>query len=313
MWLVVCFFLSVSPTVSCRLVQASSSPLWPSHVPVYVLATPVIVKGSHSRHPCSSESGDWLCAVCSGSLDRKPLFKPWLRICRREPMVPKFWGLGTVLRYVFLLLEQLSEMFKKSLNVVFACAEKGHLKATESVYLFWNSHHLKLKSTQLGVEPQEEKGRSNSVWLVLFLLTPTPVRFCQTWRNRNISKLLIYVPQLKELSGKNDPRFTVGPQTRRKSLPWLLMTLLIPDSYRALVFLLTFLLYTLVYFPFCSTGFFFAQHSCKVQRRSSVDPCCPFCSLHFLTITAGLSPDKSSGPACLPDCVQRWPIDGHHS
>lgn len=45
---------------------------------------------------------------------------------------------------------------RKSLNVVFACAEKGHLEATESVYLFWNLHHLKLESAQLGVKPQEE-------------------------------------------------------------------------------------------------------------------------------------------------------------
>lgn len=94
------------------------------------------------------------------------------------------------------------------------------------------------------------------------------------------------------------------------------MTLLISDSYRASVFLLAFLLYTLVFFIFLSapqlTYFYFFLPS-TVQKRSGVDPCRPFCGLHFLTITAGPSPVKCNGPACLPDCVQRWPIDGHHS
>lgn len=84
------------------------------------------------------------------------------------------------------------------------------------------------------------------------------------------------------------------------------MTLLISDSYIASLFLLTFLLHTFVFFIFLSapqlTYLFFSPHT--VQRRSGVDPCCPFCALHFLTITAGPSPDKSNGPACLPDCVQ---------
>lgn len=40
---------------------------------------------------------------------------------------------------------------------------KATEEATERVDLFWNSCHSKLESTQLGVRPQEEKGRSNSV------------------------------------------------------------------------------------------------------------------------------------------------------
>lgn len=45
----------------------------------------------------------------------------------------------------------------------------------------------------------------------------------------------------------------------------------------------------LIYFPRA------AQH----RNRCRVDPCCPFFSPEFLTITPSLTPDKSNGPTCL--------------
>lgn len=86
------------------------------------------------------------------------------------------------------------------------------------IHTLWRSNVL-----SWGLKPQEEKDGLTASDL-LFSLTLTPARFCQTWQNGNISKLLIYVPQPKDVSGKNDPRCTVGSQ-RGGTLPWLLMTL----------------------------------------------------------------------------------------
>lgn len=109
---------------------------------------------------------------------------------------------------------------------------------------------------------------------------------------------------LTDLSGKNDPWCTVGSKARRSSLPWLLMSLLSSNLYGFLCFSPLFSQSVLVVFFFhltcllsvCNT----LQKMC-FNWKCPVDLRCSFCCLQFLTITPGLSPDKSKGPA-----LSRW-------
>lgn len=95
------------------------------------------------------------------------------------------------------------------------------------------------------------------------------------------------------------PWCTVGTKARRKSLPRLIMTLFTSVSHRALFSPLlshSMRWCAFSFFLFHSLFIFYVQHTTKVWPALSF--------LQFLTITAGLSPDKSNEPACLPESVQ---------
>ncbi len=110
------------------------------------------------------------------------------------------------------------------------------VKSKESIAQFNSIHSFKFVPIVHPLSWVSSLRKKRTVWQLLSCVVyadPPPVRFCQTRKNKATSKLLIYVPPL---SGKNDPRCTVGSKARRKSLPRLLMTLLTSIPYRALCF-----------------------------------------------------------------------------
>lgn len=124
---------------------------------------------------------------------------------------------------------------------------------------------------------------------------------------------------LTDPAGKNDLHCTVGSKPRRKSLPRLLMSLLRSNPNGSLYFSPSFpqSVFLSSFYPFLAADSLSISwntlQKCVPTANALLTCTVLICCLQFLTITRRLSPDKSNGSACLFDCVQRWPIDGHRS
>lgn len=99
------------------------------------------------------------------------------------------------------------------------------------------------------------------------------------------------------MSAKNDPGCAVGRRAEEIAPSRLLMTLLTSIPPSLVLSPLSRGNSLLLFHPPTQPIYFLrvAQH----RNRCRVDPCCPFSSSEFLTITSGLTQDKSNGPTCL--------------